>query len=270
MILEDLLKWLPKRQSNSHKGEFGHVLIVGGNLGMLGSVILAAQGASHVGAGLVTVATHPNHAPLVSVKQPNVMSVGVQESDDLIPLIHKASVIIIGPGLGQDEWARKFLSTVFSTSLPLIVDADALNLLAQFRTFNHHWILTPHPGEASRLLNLDIKTIQENRSKTVSLIQQQYGGVTLLKGAGTLIKDQDNTPIMCQAGNPGMSTGGMGDVLSGIIGGLVAQHLSLFNAATLGVHLHAYAADQLAKTRGERGMLPQELPMLVRSLMNAT
>lgn len=266
--LKELIQLLPARKFDAHKGDFGHVLIIGGTTGMLGSVILAAAAASYSGAGLVTVATHPDHAPLVSVAQPNVMSHGVNNASDLSSLLARASVIVIGPGLGQTAWSKKLFAAAIKSSLPLIVDADALNLLAKKPLTGTNWILTPHPGEAARLLNSEIDVIQKNRAAAALQLQKKYRGVIVLKGAETIIQRDGEHAVMCDAGNPGMATGGMGDVLSGIIGSLVAQGLALADAATLGVYLHANAGDLAARELGMRGLLSQELCFYLRQLLN--
>lgn len=265
--LSELLTLLSPRKADAHKGDFGHVLIIGGAPGMLGAVILAATAASCSGAGLVSVATHPDHAPLISAAQPNVMSHAVSNSCELQPLIDRASVLVVGPGLGQSAWSKKLFATAIKSSLPMIVDADALNLLAKKPFKKPNWIVTPHPGEAARLLQTDIAHVQKNRPAAALQLQQQYSGVAVLKGAGTIIQRDAEHAVTCTAGNPGMATGGMGDVLSGIIGGLVAQRLTLADAATLGVYLHAAAADVAAKELGMRGLLPQDLFSYVRMLI---
>lgn len=268
-MLTTLLSKLPVRKQDAHKGDFGHVLIVGGAVGMLGSVILAAQGASYVGAGKITVATHSTHAALVSVAQPNVMSYGVDSVETLSHLLERATVVVLGPGLGQDNWAHQLFATVLNSSLPLIIDADGLNLLAVNPHKKANWILTPHPGEAARLLNVSTQAIQADRLVAVQALRKKYGGISVLKGAGTLVFDGEREPLVCNAGNPGMATGGMGDLLSGMIAGLVAQHLTLFDAAVLGVYLHAQAGDLAAKAYGERGLQPQTLLPFVQKLINS-
>jgi hydroxyethylthiazole kinase-like uncharacterized protein yjeF len=265
----DLLHLVPQRKQDSHKADFGHVLIVGGNVGMLGSVILAAQGGCAVGAGLVTVATHPDHAALVSVSYPNVMSYGIKNASQLRPLLNRASVVVMGMGLGQDSWALKLFKEVLKSNLPLVVDADGLNLLTKEPGQSDDWILTPHPGEAARLLQTAVNTVQTDRFSAAMNLQKNYGGVVVLKGAGTIIQGEADQTIICKAGNSGMSTGGMGDLLSGMIGGLLAQDLSLFDAASLAVYLHAYAGDLAKDTKGERGLLPQELSSYVRCLLKS-
>jgi NAD(P)H-hydrate epimerase len=187
---------------------------------------------------------------------------------DLLPLIVRASVIAIGPGLSATPWATGLLAAVLDTDQPLVIDADGLNLLATDPVRRDSWILTPHPGEAARLLRTDVASIQQDRFQAVRSLQAEYGGVCVLKGAGSLIAGDPALPVwLCDAGNPGMASGGMGDVLTGIIAGLVAQGLSLLDAASLGVWLHASAGDQAARD-GARGTLALDLLPHLRRLGN--
>jgi ADP-dependent NAD(P)H-hydrate dehydratase / NAD(P)H-hydrate epimerase len=251
--------YLQPRPRDFHKGNAGHVVIVGGEIGYSGAVHLAAEAALRVGAGLVSVATRTEHANLVNVTCPEIMSHGVNSAADLAPLLSKADVVIVGPGLGQTEWSRSLLAAVLAIDKPMIVDADALNLLSQVPIKKSHWILTPHPGEAARLLKMTSAEIQQDRVAAIKKIQSEYGGVCVLKGAGSLVLGEDKELAICEAGNPGMATAGMGDVLSGVIGGLLGQHVPLVAAAQLGVLLHAMAGDLAAKSQGERSMIASDL-----------
>jgi NAD(P)H-hydrate epimerase len=270
----ELLTWerirplLPKRDRDAHKGSYGHVLVIGGDYGMGGAVRMAAEAAARVGAGLVTVATRPEHVPIVSGIRPELMCHQVSAPEDLDPLIARASVIVIGPGLGKTEWAQALLNKALSTNLPKVLDADSLNLLSQAPRKANDWILTPHPGEASRLLGSSCSKVQQDRFQAVSDLQHKYGGVAVLKGVGTLVKGEIDMIQVCPAGNPGMATGGMGDILSGVIGGLVAQKLSLVDAAESGVFIHSMAADRAALEGGERGLLATDLLPHLRNLVN--
>lgn len=259
---------LPRRHKDAHKGDFGHVLIIGGDYGMAGAARMAGEAAARVGAGLTTVATHPEHRDIISNMRPELMCQAVENSKDLEPLIEKATVIAIGPGLGQSEWSKKILEKVLATKLPKVMDADALNLLAKLAVKSEEWILTPHPGEAARLLNCTTGEIQQDRFKAAAALQQQYGGVIVLKGSGTIVQNAKRIPGICVAGNPGMASGGMGDVLTGVIAGLLAQKLTLEQAARIGVYIHAHAADRAALQGGERGLLAMDLMSYLQRLVN--
>lgn len=259
--------YLEPRDRNWHKGLSGHVLIVGGDDGYLGATRLAAEAALRVGAGLVSVATRPEHAAMMNSRCPEIMSHGVATPDQLEPLLAKANVVVLGPGLGQSEWAKKLWEQVCMHELPKVVDADGLNLLSQTTLFHENWILTPHPGEAARLLEISVLEVQQNRFAVTHAIQKRYGGVSVLKGAGTIVMSAGVLPALCDKGNPGMASAGMGDVLSGIIGGLVAQKMPLSIAAKLGVLVHAMVGDLAAKD-GERGMIATDLLPFIRRLVN--
>jgi NAD(P)H-hydrate epimerase len=260
-------KWLLPRARDAHKGDFGHVLIIGGDLGMAGAVTMTGISALRAGAGLVTIATRHDHIAAVIANCPELMVKGVEDEKQIRPLIEKATVIAIGPGLGQSSWSEKLFNTVMACSQQLVVDADALNLLAKNKRHSSRWILTPHPGEAARLLNTTTQAIQQDRYAAIAALQKQYGGVCVLKGSGTLIADDKNSYV-CTAGNPGMAAGGMGDVLTGIIAGLQAQQISPFDAACLAVECHAHAADDAAAEQGERGIMALDLLMHLQTWVN--
>ncbi len=265
--LSSYAAYLKPRTRDWHKGLSGHVLIVGGDKGYSGAPRMAAQAALRVGAGLVTVATHPENAAVMNMTCPEIMCHGVSSVKELKPLLAKAKVIILGPGLGQSEWAKTLWPYVCTQEQPLLLDADGLNLLAQTNLYHKNWILTPHPGEAARLLSCTVAAVQQDRLTAVQAIQQRYGGVCVLKGAGSLILAPSSLPVICSKGNPGMATAGMGDILSGVIGGLMAQDIPLGDAAKLGVYVHAAAGDLAAK-EGERGMIATDLLPYLRRLVN--
>lgn len=248
----------PRRRS-AHKGSNGRVLLVGGNLGMQGAILLAGQACLRAGAGLVRVCQHPDLPP-ASLVQPELMGCPAGAKDDW------ASVRVLGPGLGQDEWARAQCERLIGVGGPLVLDADGLNWLAHRPRHQDNWVLTPHPGEAARLLGCTIDEIEADRFAAVWRLQQRYGGVVLLKGAGTLICDGQHIAL-CDEGNPGMASGGMGDLLSGIIAALLAQGWSASMATRLGAVIHGEAAD-LAAADGERGMLASDLLPWIRRLVN--
>lgn len=266
-LLPPALPKLPPRERCAHKGRYGHVLVVGGDSGYSGAARMAAEAAARVGAGLVSVATRAAHAAVLNLGRPELMVHGMENAEQLQPLLAKASVVLIGPGLGQSDWAKALFQAVTASALPLVVDADGLNLLAQAPRRCERWILTPHPGEAARLLGQSNAQAQTDRYGAAAALQAAYGGVTVLKGAGSLVCAGEHTYV-CAAGNPGMASGGMGDVLAGCIAGLLAQGLALLPAAAYGTALHGHAGDAAA-SRGERGLLAGDLLLILRELLNA-
>ena len=186
------------------------------------------------------------------------------------PLLARASVLAIGPGLGQGDFGRALLGAALDSGLPLVVDADALNLLAVAPERRADWILTPHPGEAARLLGIATAQVEADRYAAVRALQARFGGVVLLKGAGTLVCDGQAPVGVVPYGNPGMASGGMGDVLTGLIAALWAQGLPALAAAALGACVHGAAADAVAARRGERGLLASDLLDALPPLLNGT
>lgn len=258
---------LPPRPRGAHKGRFGHVLAVGGDAGMGGAVRLAGEAALRAGAGLVSVATRAAHVPGLVAGRPELMGRGVDTPADLAPVLERATVVAVGPGLGTGEWGRALWAAALESGLPAVLDADALNLLARDPFRRDDWILTPHPGEAARLLDTDVVAVQADRPAAARELSRRYGAVAVLKGAGTLVADPSGGLGLCDRGNPGMATGGMGDVLTGLIAGLLAQGLSPRDAARAGVALHAEAADRAARA-GERGLAASDLFPPLRTLLN--
>lgn len=265
----DLPDLLPPRSRSAHKGHFGHVLVVGGDNGMAGAVRMAGEAAARCGAGLVSIATRAAHAGWQAVARPELMFHGVEDEDDLAPLLDRATVIAIGPGLGRGDWGRAILRAVLACDKPLVIDADGLNLLAIEPGYRDGWILTPHPGEAARLLKMTPTQVEADRFAAVEDLALRYGGVVVLKGAGSLIAGKvDGQVALGTTGNPGMAGGGMGDVLTGVIAALVAQGLPLFAAAKAGVYLHGLAGDRAAQAGGERGLLATDLLPWLRQAVN--
>jgi hydroxyethylthiazole kinase-like uncharacterized protein yjeF len=203
----------------------------------------------------------------MNLNRPELMCHGVENEADLMGLLDKANVVALGPGLGQKDWGKAMFGAVLKSGKPIVLDADGLNLLALSPTTKPHWILTPHPGEAGRLLHNSTQSVQQDRFAAVSAIRAAYGGIAVLKGAGTLIAS-DSRISVSTTGNPGMASGGMGDVLSGVIAGLIAQGLDLQEAAEQGVFLHGRAADLAAAKDGERGLLATDLLPYLRQLVN--
>ncbi|TDK28476.1 NAD(P)H-hydrate dehydratase [Luteimonas aestuarii] len=268
---DDLSAMFAPRPRNTHKGASGRVLCIGGDSGKGGAVMLAAEAALRSGAGLVAVATQPLHVAPLLARCPEAMPVGITSARQLDPMLDTADVVAIGPGLGQGDWGRTLFERALSRGKPLVLDADALNLLAaSARLPSHDDILTPHPGEAARLLGISVAEVQANRYAAARLLCQAMGCVVVLKGAGTLVAAPDTTPRVVSAGNPGMAVGGMGDVLTGCIAALRAQGRDAFDAATTGALLHAVAGDDAAGEGGERGLLPSDLLPHLRRRANGT
>lgn len=259
---------LAPRERTGHKGHYGHLLIIGGDHGMPGAARVAAEAGARVGSGLTSIATRSTHGPLLNLARPELMCHGVEQPDDLDPLLRPANAITIGPGLGQCDWGQGLFQKAIETNLPMVVDADALNLLSKSPQHHDRWVLTPHPGEAARLLNCSSDEVQSDRFTAVKELQNRYGGIAVLKGSGTLIHNGEAPTRLSSWGNPGMGSGGMGDVLAGVIGGLLAQGFPLMDAACVGVTLHGMAADKAAEQDGERGMLAMDLMPHLRHLAN--
>jgi len=250
---------LPRRPRSANKGDFGRVLIVGSGSGMPGAARLAGEACLRVGAGLVTVAVAPENVTAIAAGRPELICVGVSSEAVLNEAMARADVIAVGPGLGRSAWARAALTAVLASGKPLVVDADALNLIAESEVpARGDWILTPHPGEAGRLLHTNAQEVQRDRLAALDRLLERYHGTIVLKGAGTLVGAGGHTPGLCERGNPGMATAGTGDVLTGTITGILAQCHDPWAAARTGVLVHAMAGDAAARG-GERGILAGDL-----------
>ena len=273
----DVRQQLPRRRVGAHKGEAGRVLVIGGHLGMSGAIRLAGEAALRSGAGLVRLLSHQDHQASLNLTRPELMTAHFPDFTDW----DWASALVLGPGLGRDDWSERLFNAAMQhyrqhspqhsqqPYQPIVIDADALWWLAknpQRAVASNPWVLTPHAGEAARLLGCTIAEIEADRLAAVHSLQQQYGGVVILKGAGSLIADERYVRL-CHYGNNGMASGGMGDVLSGIIGALMAQGLTPFNAASWAVCLHALAGDRAAR-QGKLGMLAADLFLPLRQLIN--
>ena len=258
---------LPPRRGNVNKGNFGHVLAIGGDRGMGGAIRLAGEAALRCGAGLVSIATRADNVAALIAGRPELMPRAVDDAMALEPMIGRATVIAIGPGLGREEWGRSLWRAALSTHLPLVVDADALNLLALEPRTLPNAVLTPHPGEAARLLATDTARVQSDRFAAARELAKRYGSIVVLKGAGSLVAAPDGRVAACPWGNAGMATGGTGDVLTGVIAALLAQGLSTWDAACTGVALHARAGD-LAAGDAPRGLVASDLFAPLRELVN--
>ena len=268
-ILDSVIQQaLPRRARSSHKGDFGRVLIVGGGVGMPGAVRLAGEACLRVGAGLVTVAVAPENVPAIAAGRPELICLPLSDAEALTEAFTRTDVIAVGPGLGRTPWARSVLDKVLRAAKPLVVDADALNIVADSSApAPEEWILTPHPGEAARLLGTDTGGIQRDRLAALEHLVSRYRGTVVLKGAGTLVGAPGRTPALCERGNPGMATAGMGDVLTGTIAGILAQCRDAWLAARVGVLVHAMAGDAAARM-GERGLLASDVARELHTCVN--
>ncbi len=268
-LTPEILKGLlPPRARTAHKGTNGSLLLVGGAPGMSGAIRLAAEAAFRAGAGLVRVATHPDSVDSVMAGRAEVMCHGTPTPEALESLLVVSDAVVLGPGLGQSDWAKRAWAQVLASELPVIVDADGLNLLSETRQTRENWILTPHPGEAARLLRTDTASVQADRLGAAVSLAGTYGGVAVLKGAGTLVATGVDSISLCDRGNPGMATAGMGDVLAGLLGGLAVQGGDLQSVAQAGVLIHAACGDAAAAS-GERGLLAGDLMAHIRKWVNS-
>lgn len=264
--LELLLEELRPRPATAHKGMYGTVLVIGGDYGMAGAAAMAAEAALRCGAGLVKVATRPEHVSALVARAPEVMPLGVESGDELEPLLASADVLVVGPGLGQSPWSEYLLQAAVASGKSMVLDADGLNMLAGGKVkARDGMIITPHPGEAGRLLSCSTAEVQADRFAAARALQQQTGAVVVLKGNGSLIAG-DGQLLLSDYGNPGMATGGMGDVLGGVIASLLAQGLEPVAASVLGVCLHGAAGD-IAAEEGMRGLLATDLIPWLRELL---
>jgi len=273
LSLDALLQQWPARARCAHKGRFGHVLVIGGGFGMAGAAALAGEAAARCGAGLVSVATRRQHVAAIVARRPELMVHGVDYAHELEPLIARATVLVIGPGLGRGPWAQQLLQRALASGKPALLDADALNAIADDDSLRGSVpasaLITPHPGEAARLLGWSVAAIEADRFAALDALVAKFPGGVVLKGAGALCRSATATVTgVCPYGNPGMASGGMGDVLSGIIGALLAQGLGEDAALRLGICLHGRAADLAATEQGERGLLASDLLRRLQALLN--
>ncbi|MDH0289972.1 NAD(P)H-hydrate dehydratase [Pseudomonas sp. GD04087] len=258
---------LAARPKAAHKGQFGHALVIGGDTGMGGAALLAAESALRCGAGLVSLATRTAHVPAALARRPELMVRGVSSSAELLRLAERADVLVVGPGIGREAWGRVLVSAAASLACRQVWDADALNLLSEGLVArpSADWLITPHPAEAARLLGITTAEVQADRPNAARALAQRYQAVVVLKGVGSLVASPDGRLALCSHGHPAMAGAGLGDVLSGILGALLAQGLPAFDAACLAVWLHACAGESLG-AQG-RGLAAADLIPAVRQLL---
>lgn len=270
LLATDIKNFIPKRSIDAHKGDSGTLLIIGGNYGMGGAVIMAAEAAYRSGAGKVVVLTRPEHVTPLLSRIPSAMIVDSSREIDWTKIFLDKTVLVIGPGLGQDDWAKQLFDLALSSDLPKVIDADALNLLSTTsKKYNlQNAIITPHPGEAARLLNCDVKTIQDDRQLAIKKLYDQYQATVILKGHNSLILSHDQKLFLCPYGNPGMAVAGMGDVLSGVVAGLLGQNVAINRAAVLATTVHGVAGDMAAKKQGQIGLLATDLISYIPEVLN--
>ncbi len=258
---------LPPRQRSAHKGDHGRVLVVGGHA-MPGAARLAGEAALRCGAGLVTVATAESARPAIVAGRPEIIAVAPGDAGTLARLASAVDAVAVGPGLGTDGEAARAFDAVAEASRALVVDADALTLLAARPRRSDAWILTPHPGEAARLLGSTVEAVQRDRLAAARAIVGRFGGTCVLKGAHSLVDGSVPVPWVCDRGNPGMATAGSGDVLTGVLAALLAATGDPGLAAAAGVFLHAEAGDRAARA-GMRGMIAGDIVAELRGVVNS-
>lgn len=270
LTIGELFEVSVRRPRNSHKGSFGHVLAVGGIRGMGGAIRLCGEAALRSGAGKVTLATDPAHAGMINLVRPELMVKAVDTDAGLSALIENDFVVAVGPGLGTTDWSASLFKTCLDSKSPLVVDADGLNLLAlqsgQSPVSRDNWILTPHPAEAARLLGSTVSEIQKDRVQSATDIARRFGACVVLKGCGTIVAEASGRYAICPTGNPGMATAGSGDVLTGVIAGMLGQGLSCFDAACVGVLVHGLAGDRAAEKSGEMGLIAGDITVALPSV----
>lgn len=269
---QDVLSQLPKRERSTHKGSFGHVVVIGGSRGKMGAGILASRGVLRSGAGLVTYALPESAFEKFDTTLPEIMieplpdnGTGILHTAALSKidkLMSNKSAIVLGPGIGTAEETTKVVHHLLQNKLPIVIDADALNCIAEksdcLKLLQTNAVLTPHPGEMARLVHKNSANVQQDRVSVARQFAKTHPATLVLKGSSTITAYHDEIWIN-PTGNPGMATAGMGDVLAGIIAGFLAQGLSSFEAARIAVFLHGLAGDRVSLIKGEQGILASDV-----------
>jgi len=261
---------LPKIKNTQHKGNNGRVVVLGGGEAQYsGAVCLSGEAALRSGAGLVSVCVAPKSEVLMARGPAELMCYAVEVPDNISSIMAQADVLVVGPGLSQNAWAQKCFKAALSLNKLTVLDADGLNLLAKNPQERENWILTPHPGEAARLLNQSIEDCEADRLSTAQALQNKYGGTIILKGASTIVLDTNGKVFIVEGKVPALATGGTGDILAGLVGGLWAQGLTASHAAQVAVSVHR-ESGYLEQTFGPRGMMASDLLLHIRSLLNSS
>jgi len=273
LTLAGISKKLFFRKPSSHKGSFGHLLVIAGSPGMTGAASLTALSALRVGAGLVTLGIPEDLNPILETKLTEVMTLPLPQSKDktlcregfekIKDFSQKCKAMAIGPGISSTKQTKELISTIIDQlDIPLVIDADGINVLAGelslLKKYKASLIITPHPGEMGRLVGASVEEIQKDRIRSAVALAKKIGAIVVLKGARTVIASKEGNSWVNLTGNPGMATGGSGDILTGIIGGLLTQKLSSLEAAKTGVYLHGYAADLAAQKKGEISLIASD------------
>jgi hydroxyethylthiazole kinase-like uncharacterized protein yjeF len=274
LLVNEHLGTLPARDANAYKQALGHLVVIGGDRNMGGAALMAGEAALRVGAGLVSVVTRAAHRPAILARRPELMVVDADDDEGRRDVLARATTVVLGPGLGRSAWGERLAREALALGKPAVIDADGLYWIATSALEpSAPVIITPHSGEAAMLLDATAAAIQADRVTAVKDLAEKVGGVAVLKGAGTLIAEHRGSTSrlagVCGHGNPGMASAGMGDVLSGIIGGLLAQRDAPVDAAVRGVCLHSAAADVVARQVGQRSMLATDLLPEVMSMLAA-
>lgn len=270
----ELIKSFPKRHADSHKGDFGHAFIIAGSAGYTGAAYLVSQAAARTGAGLVTLAIPESLYGILASKLTEVMVTPMPETSErsfslksekkLLSFAGKCNVVAIGPGLSQNSQTKRLVrNLVAKLDAPIVLDADGINAFArrdgELRKARKPLVLTPHPGELSKLTGVSIEQIQKNRKDIALEVANEYNSVLILKGHETVVASGDGKLYINKTGNPGMASGGVGDVLTGIVAGFIAQGTDSFSAAALGVYFHGLAGDLALKDKGPLGLIATDL-----------
>ena len=260
---------IPTRLENSHKGNFGRVLVVGGSEGMGGAGILSSEACLFCGAGLVHLNTHPSNVEASLIRNPEIMALGINKN---ISIPEKVDVLLCGPGLRNDKWSNNVFNEIFNTAKikTSVFDAGALDFISEkIIEDNQNIILTPHPGEAAKLLGVSSNEIQEDRVNAAKTISKEFSAYVILKGKDTIICSQNSEDVFkCSEGGPELSSGGTGDVLAGVISALIAQKLDIMDACMLSVAVHARAGTIFKNKTGEIGLNASLLIPTIRDLIN--